>query len=42
MKPTKYKCAARTFKTIEEAKAHAQHIFRTKKIIVAIEEVRPA
>jgi hypothetical protein len=42
MKPARYKCAARTFKTIEEAKAHAQHIFRTKKIIVAIEEVRPA
>jgi hypothetical protein len=38
----RYKCAARTFKTIEEAKAHAQHIFKTKKIIVAIEEVRPA
>ena len=42
MNPTKYRCAARTFKTIEEAKAHAQHIFKTKKIIVAIEEVRPA
>jgi len=42
MRPTKYRCAARTFKTIEEAKAHAQHIFKTKKIIVAIEEVRPA
>jgi hypothetical protein len=36
---TRYKCAARIFKTIEEAKAHAEHIFRTKKIIVAIEKM---
>jgi hypothetical protein len=39
MKPTRYKCASRTFNTIEEAKAHAEHIFRTKKIIVGIEKM---
>jgi hypothetical protein len=36
---TRYKCAARIFNTIEKAKAHAEHIFRTKKIIVAIEKM---
>ena len=35
----KYICAARTFDTIEKAKAHAEYIFKKSGIIVAIEEI---
>lgn len=35
----KYLCAARTFDTIEKAKAHAEYIFKKSGIICAIEEI---
>ena len=35
----KYICAARTFDTIEAAKAYAEYIFKKSGIICAIEEI---